>query len=122
VTDSFPPLMARGLHWLTTPVSGLWNSRLAANAFQNDSLLHLLEDFFLSEKFPHGFFSTVAFELKVGDGVALNFTLSPDEVQAINSATDDEKFNARADALVNWWHTRMADPAGRTELAAVNRT
>jgi hypothetical protein len=121
VTDSFPPLMARGLHWLTTPMSGLWNSRMAANAFQNDSLLHLLEDFFLAQGLPPSFFATVAFELKVGDGVALNFSLSPDEARAINEATDDEKFNARADALVNWWHARIANPEGKLSLAAVNR-
>ena len=54
VTDSFPSLVKRGLQWLTTPPAGLWTSRMTSNAFRNDNMLHLLEDFFLARGTPAG--------------------------------------------------------------------
>ncbi len=116
VTDPFPSLVERGLHWLTTPPTGLWNSRMAANAFQNDSLLHLLEDFFIARGLPRGYFATVAFELSGADSVALNFSLTDDEVQAIQAAAESEQFNKRADSLLNWWHARLASPMAAMSL------
>jgi predicted acylesterase/phospholipase RssA len=126
VTDRFPSLPARGLHWLTTPPAALWNSLNAANTFRNDNLLHLLEDTFVANGFPKGFFATVAFELDGPEGVALNFTLVDEEVRAIEAAADEgtpggERFRRRADALLNWWHARLAAPAAPVTLAQVER-
>jgi hypothetical protein len=118
--DGFPSLVSRGLHWLTTPPTGLWHSRMASNAFRNDNLLHLLNDFFLARKLPRGFFSTVAFEFGGGDEVALNFTLTDAEIHAIEKAIAAEAFTDRADALLNWWHARLKSPQGSLSLAEVN--
>ena len=110
VHDGFPSLVDRGLQWLSTPLDGLWSARQASNAFRNDNLLHLLDDFFIAKGFPRGFFATVAFELTAGDDVALNFTLSASEITAIRDAVKKPAFTERADALVNWWHARLATP------------
>lgn len=123
VTDSFPSLVSRGLQWLTTPPAGLWSSRMAANAFRNDNLLHLLDDFFLAKGLPRGFFATVAFELDQGDNVALNFTLARDEIAAIKQAVEKPGYKRRAEALVNWFHARLGAPNAAlslTELDDVN--
>jgi hypothetical protein len=120
VTDSFPSLVDRGLQWLTTPPAGLWNSRQTANAFRNDNLLHLLEDFFLARGLPRGFFATVAFELSAGDDVALNFSLTDAEVRAIEMAAAGETFGIRVESLLNWWHGRLAAPKGAMTLAQVD--
>ncbi|HJZ58996.1 MAG TPA: patatin-like phospholipase family protein, partial [Gemmataceae bacterium] len=120
VPDSFPPLAERGLHWLTTPPAGLWSSRMAANAFRNDNLLHLLNDFFAANGFPRGFFATVAFELSVGDDVALNFTLSETEIAAIRAAIERDAYTLRAESLVNWWHARLATPTEPLSLDEVD--
>jgi predicted acylesterase/phospholipase RssA len=119
VPDSFPPLIDRGLQWLTTPPAGLWSSRMASNAFRNDNLLHLLDDFFIAKGFPRGFFATVAFELTAGDDVALNFTLSDSEIAAIRGAVKKPAFTERADALINWWHARMESPHAPMSLPDV---
>ncbi len=110
VPDSFPPLVDRGLQWATSPGEGLWSSRMASNTFRNDNLIHLLDDFFLAKGFPRGFFATVAFELSAGDDVALNFTLSDEEIKRIQSDVKKPAFTQRADALLNWWHARLGSP------------
>lgn len=110
VRDSFPSLVDRGMQWLSSPADGLWSARQAANAFRNDNLLHLLNDFFLANNFPQGFFATVAFEFDYGDDVTLNLTLTDDEVHRIERAVEGGAFTRRAEALVNWWHTRLASP------------
>ena len=122
VLDSFPSLAGRGLQWLTTPPAGLWSSRMAANAFRNDNLLHLLDDFFLAKGFPRGFFATVAFELEAGDDVALNFTLSEPEVAAIKRAVEKPGYKHRAEALVNWFHARLGAPTATLSLTDVDAT
>jgi hypothetical protein len=126
VKDPFPSLPARGLHWLTTPPAALWNSLTAANTFRNDNLLHLLEDTFVANGFPKGYFATVAFELDAPEGVALNFTLLDDEVRAIEAAADEstpggERFRRRVESLLNWWHARLAAPGAALTLAEVDR-
>jgi hypothetical protein len=121
VFDSFPPLVDRGLQWLTTPPDGLWNSRTASNTFRNDNLLHLLNEFFTAQGFPRGFFSTVAFEFSGGDDVALNFTLAPEEIQAIEASIEKDSFKDRADSLLNWWYSRLDAPAKPLTLAEVDR-
>jgi hypothetical protein len=121
VFDSFPPLVDRGLQWLTTPPDGLWNSRTASNTFRNDNLLHLLNEFFTAQGFPRGFFSTVAFEFSGGEDVALNFTLAPEEIQAIEAAIEKDSFKDRADSLLNWWYSRLDAPSKPLTLAEVDR-
>jgi predicted acylesterase/phospholipase RssA len=121
VTDSFPPLLERGLQWLTSPPEGLWEARTASNTFRNDNLLHLLNDFFMARGFPRGFFSTVAFEFSGGDDVALNFTLASDEIKEVQTAVDNELFARRADALLNWWHMRMRSPNAPLTLQEVEQ-
>jgi hypothetical protein len=120
VPDSFPPLAYRGLQWLTTPMAGLWSSWMAANAFRNDNLLHLLNDFFVAKGFPTGFFATVAFELGAGEDVALNFTLSENEIGAIKRAIAEPAYVKRADSLVNWWHARLAAPEAPVSLTELD--
>lgn len=121
VFDSFPSLIDRGMQWLTTPPDGLWNFRTASNAFRNDNLLHLLNEFFVAQGFPRGFFATVAFEFSGGNDVALNFTLSPDEIQAIEAAIEKDSFKDRAESLLNWWHSRLDAPAKPLTLAEVDK-
>jgi predicted acylesterase/phospholipase RssA len=120
VLDSFPTIAQRGLQWLTTPPAGLWSSRMAANAFRNDNLIHLLNDFFLAKGFPRGFFATAAFELEAGDAVALNFTLSENEIAAIKQAVEKPAYKQRAESLVNWFHARLGAPHATLSLTEVD--
>ncbi len=104
VTDSFPSIPAAGLHWLTSPASGLWSFRQAAHAFRNDNLLHLLDDVFGAGGSPPGFLSTIGFEFPQGDDVALNFTLTEGERETIHAAATQPEFRSQMSALLEWWH------------------
>jgi predicted acylesterase/phospholipase RssA len=121
VFDSFPSLLDRGMQWLTTPPDGLWNSRITSNSFRNDNLLHLLNEFFMAQGFPRGFFATVAFELSDSYDVALNFTLATEEIKAIEAAIDQDAFKDRAESLLNWWHSRLQSPELPLTLAELDR-
>jgi hypothetical protein len=107
VSDGFPSDPAAGLHGVTSPPTGLYNSRFTGNEFRNDNLIHLLNRFFRSRGFPKDFLTTVSFELAMGDDIALNFALTEGERATIEAAVDTNGFRNQLVALLDWWHDRL---------------
>jgi hypothetical protein len=101
-----PGRLGRGLQWLTSPVEGLYNFRSQATAYRNDNLLALLHHSFLQRGFDEKFFQTVAFELLDGDKVSLNFALTDEECDNIDTAANTSLVQQRITRLIDWWSTR----------------
>jgi hypothetical protein len=112
VSDGYPTVMGAGMHWLTSPPTGLWFFRQAAHTFRNDNLLHLLNGFLQRYQtngkpaFDPEFFTTVTFELQQGDNVALSFTLTEGERNLIQNSVTEDGFKHQVAALLEWWHSR----------------
>ena len=102
------------MEWATSAVSGLWHFRTASHAFQNDNLLHLLDQSVRAQHdgatpwFDPEFFTTISFELHQGDEVALSFTLTEGERQIILDEVASDQIKHQIAALLEWWHGRSA--------------
>ena len=106
-----PSRFRRGLHWLSSPVEGLYSFRSQATAYRNDNLLAMLttrfqlgfhDDQGTHQTFGNGFFQTVSLELPCGDDVSLNFTLTEEEKANIDAGAKDPLVQDRITALIEW--------------------
>jgi hypothetical protein len=112
--------LSRSFAWLTSPLDGLFSARQAAT-FRNDNLLAWVDRYFNEpqETGPPGktggqatsrdlFLTTASLELASGDEVALSFSLSDDELRAIDAAAapTNRFFHDEIEDLMNWWQQR----------------
>ena len=109
-------ILARGVRWLTSPVTGLAEARQAVMHFRNDGQVDVLNHYFRDQvKDDPNFFKTVIFtcdtEIASTDEQqveTLNWHLSEKEIQLIKKNMDDRKQNQiRLERLAGWWRQRM---------------
>ena len=114
-------ILARGVRWLTSPVTGLAEARQAVMHFRNDGQVDVLSHYFRDQrKDDPNFFKTVIFtcdtEIASSDEQqveTLNWHLSETEINLIKKNMDDRKQNQiRLDRMAAWWQQQMSSAAG----------
>jgi hypothetical protein len=100
--------LARGLEWLTTPVSGLFSAREGAMMFRNDEQVEAVGAMF-AVKHGEGFFTTVTFSFD--RSASLSWYLTEREKRLL-SRQARIVVKAKAEALKQWWEERHRGKSG----------
>ncbi len=122
-TSNVTNILARGIRWLTSPVTGLAEAREAVMHYRNDAQADVLDHYFRDRlKTDPDFFKTVVFtcdtEIRSTDEQqveTLNWHLSDEEMTEIkNNMIDRDQNQIRLKKLTSWWHQRhtLPPPAG----------
>lgn len=123
-TSNVTNILARGIRWLTSPVTGLAEAREAVMHYRNDAQADVLDHYFRDRlRTDPDFFKTVIFtcdtEIRSTDEQqveTLNWHLSDQEMTEIkNNMNDRDQNQLRLKKLTSWWQRRhaLAGPAGK---------
>jgi hypothetical protein len=104
-------IIRRSLAFLSSPVAGYMMSRYATSAFRNDEQVVVLDQYFNQENPDQcgpQFFKTVHLEFSHTDDVALNWQLTPQEVDTLRGAIEecddvDGGIRDKLRLLKGWW-------------------
>ena len=108
-------ILARGIRWLTSPVTGLAEARQAVMHYRNDGQVDVLDHYFRDRvKSDPDFFKTVVFtcdtEIKSTDEQqveTLNWHLSDEEMAQIKkNMTSRDQNQIRLKKMTAWWRQR----------------
>ena len=112
-------ILARGIRWLTSPVTGLAEARQAVMHYRNDGQVDVLDHYFRDRvKSDPDFFKTVVFtcdtEIKSTDEQqveTLNWHLSDEEMAQIKkNMTSRDQNQIRLKKMTAWWRQRGNAP------------
>src|SRR5271166_6045155 len=112
-------ILARGIRWLTSPVTGLAEARQAVMHYRNDGQVNVLDHYFRDRvKSDPDFFKTVVFtcdtEIKSTDEQqveTLNWHLSDEEMAQIKkNMTSRDQNQIRLKKMTAWWRQRGNAP------------
>ena len=112
-------ILARGIRWLTSPVTGLAEAREAVMHYRNDGQIHVLDHYFRDRvKSDPDFFKTVVFtcdtEIRSTDEQqveTLNWHLSDEEMAQIKkNMTSRDQNQIRLKKMTAWWRQRGSSP------------
>ena len=110
---------ARGIRWLTSPVTGLAEAREAVMHYRNDGQVDVLDHYFRDRiKTDPDFFKTVVFtcdtEIRSTDEQqvqTLNWHLPDEEMTEIrNNMISRDQNQIRLKKLTDWWQQRGSSP------------
>ena len=126
-TSNVTNILARGIRWLTSPVTGLAEAREAVMHYRNDAQADVLDHYFRDRlRTDPDFFKTVIFtcdtEIRSTDEQqveTLNWHLSDQEMTEIkNNMNDRDQNQLRLKKLTSWW--QRAPRLSRTGREEVN--
>jgi hypothetical protein len=112
-------ILARGIRWLTSPVTGLAEARQAVMHYRNDGQVDVLDHYFRDQvKGDPDFFKTVVFtcdtEIRSTDEQqveTLNWHLSDEEMGQIKkNMTSRNQNRIRLKKMTGWWRQRAGAP------------
>jgi len=112
-------ILARGIRWLTSPVTGLAEAREAVVHYRNDGQVDVLDHYFQDRiKSDPDFFKTVVFtcdtEIRSTDEQqveTLNWHLSEEEMAQIKkNMTSRDQNQIRLKKMTAWWRQRGSSP------------
>ena len=112
-------ILARGIRWLTSPVTGIAEAREANMYYRNAGQVHVLDQYFRERvKSDPDFFKTVVFtcdtEIKSTDEQqveTLNWHLSDEEMAQIKkNMTSRDQNQIRLKKMTAWWRQRGNAP------------
>ena len=112
-------ILARGIRWLTSPVTGLAEARQSVMHYRNDGQIDVLDHYFRDHvKSDPDFFKTVVFtcdtEIKSTDEQqveTLNWHLSDEEMAQIKkNMTSRDQNQIRLKKMTAWWRQRGNSP------------
>jgi hypothetical protein len=111
----------RAVSFLTAPLSGADKARYAITSYRNDEQIESL-DRLINQAGGRPRFVTVIFEFQNDGEVALNWQLSPEEVEQLKAGMNLDRNRERLDSLASWWEAareKGAAPTGQHDSCAL---